>query len=125
VATNDLTIRPLVADDSLEELTDLLHRAYAVHAAAGLRFTARDQTANVTRHRIDGAECWVAAEDRRLIGTVTVRTPSDRRPGIRAGRWRACSISWGFCRRTDDAGSAAGWSTFPSGGFVNSACSKS
>jgi GNAT superfamily N-acetyltransferase len=71
-----VTIRPLASHDSIDELTALLHRSYAVLGAMGLNYTAVDQTPEVTRSRIDGGLCLVAvgAADR-VIGTVLFYPP--------------------------------------------------
>ncbi|WP_181923477.1 GNAT family N-acetyltransferase [Streptomyces inhibens] len=59
----------------MEELTYLLHRAYADHAAAGRVFFASYQSPEDTRYRLGKGECWVATNDDGLIGTVTVSAP--------------------------------------------------
>lgn len=69
------TIRPLHASDSLAELTALLHAAYASLAAQGWNFTAVDQTVDVTRERLAGAQAFVAERAGRLVGTIAVRGP--------------------------------------------------
>jgi GNAT superfamily N-acetyltransferase len=66
-------IRPLEASDSLEELTDLFHRAYAHLIARGLNYTAGIQDVETTRRRIDGAECFVVEDEGRLVGSITFR----------------------------------------------------
>lgn len=67
----DISIRPLEPDDSIEELTALLHRSYAALGAMGLNYTAVDQSTDVTRSRIDEGICLVAvAADGRMCGTV-------------------------------------------------------
>ena len=43
----DWKIRPLLPSESLERLTDLIHRAYAPHLAHGLRFVGTHQTVEV------------------------------------------------------------------------------
>jgi GNAT superfamily N-acetyltransferase len=68
-----LTVRPISATDSIEELTQLLHRAYARLGAMGLNYTAVDQTSETTRRRIDGGQCYVAHWSARLAGTVVVQ----------------------------------------------------
>ena len=74
---DDLLIRRFdSAVDSISELTALLHRAYAGLAALGLRYVATWQDEEVTARRIDGAECWVAERDGRIIATVTFRDHS-------------------------------------------------
>ncbi len=83
-----IEIRPLRPEDSLVELTGLLHRAYADLLAAGLNFTAATQDEAKTRERVEGNECFVALDGGRLAGTVThlPRWPEDIPPpagGIR------------------------------------------
>ena len=73
-----VTIRSLVASDSIHELTALLHEAYAGLGAMGLNYTAVDQSPNVTAERITGCTCFVAEEDGRLLGTATIRGPYER-----------------------------------------------
>ncbi|HEY8879048.1 MAG TPA: GNAT family N-acetyltransferase [Roseateles sp.] len=70
-----MDIRPLHPSDSLDELTRLLHVAYASLAAQGWNFTAVDQGVDVTRDRLAGAQGFVAELDGRLVGTVAVRGP--------------------------------------------------
>lgn len=69
------TIRPLHTGDSLGELTALLHAAYASLAAQGWNFTAVDQSVDVTRERLAGAQAFVAEQAGRLVGTIAVRGP--------------------------------------------------
>ncbi|WP_432114721.1 GNAT family N-acetyltransferase [Streptomyces sp. S1] len=62
--------------DSVEDLTRLLHRAYAAHAASSLRFFASYQSVDDTRHRLGEGECWVAwNKGGEMVGTVTVAAP--------------------------------------------------
>ncbi|WP_293502104.1 GNAT family N-acetyltransferase [Roseateles sp.] len=70
-----MDIRPLRTSDSLEELTRLLHASYASLAAQGWNFTGVDQTVDVTRDRLAGAQGFVAELNGRLVGTVAVRGP--------------------------------------------------
>jgi uncharacterized damage-inducible protein DinB/GNAT superfamily N-acetyltransferase len=72
-----LHIRPLAARDSLDGLTDLLHRAYAPLAARGMNFTAATQTVEVTRKRAAEGQCFVAEHQGKPVGTVTVSGPYD------------------------------------------------
>ena len=76
-ATPDtISIRPLGPDDSVEELTALLHRAYAVLGAMGLNYTAVDQTCEVTRKRIAGGVALVAVDVRGcIVGTALFKAP--------------------------------------------------
>jgi GNAT superfamily N-acetyltransferase len=73
-----LSIRPLHRDDSLQALTELLHAAYASLAAQGWNFTAVDQSVEVTRQRLEGAQAFVAVSEGRLVGTIAVRGPKSR-----------------------------------------------
>lgn len=72
-----LHIRPLAARDSLDGITDLLHRAYAPLAAQGMNFTAATQTVDVTRKRAAEGQCFVAELLGKAVGTVTVSGPYD------------------------------------------------
>ncbi|MEN6626780.1 MAG: GNAT family N-acetyltransferase [Candidatus Sumerlaeia bacterium] len=79
---NDILIRLINANDSMEELTELLHRAYAAHAAAGMNFTAADQDADETRRRIAIGEPYVAELNHRIVGTIILRAPGVLTYGI-------------------------------------------
>ena len=70
-----MEIRPLQPSDSLDELTRLLHAAYASLAAQGWNFTAVDQSVEVTRQRLADAQAFVAVVDGRVVGTVAIRGP--------------------------------------------------
>jgi GNAT superfamily N-acetyltransferase len=75
-----LQTRLLEAGDSVDELTALLHRAYASLAAQGFRYTASYQDAAVTRRRAAKGECYLLLDGDRMIGTVTLVPPSARHP---------------------------------------------
>ena len=66
-----IVLRRLAAGDSLEALTEMLHRAYAPLAARGMRFVASWQDAATTRERCEAGETWVAEARGRIVGTVT------------------------------------------------------
>lgn len=71
-----VTLRPLAATDSLQELTALLHKAYAALGAQGWNFTAVDQSVELTAKRVVGGGCLVAVDEGgRLVGTVNMRGP--------------------------------------------------
>ena len=79
MATNiegQIKIRPLSESDSLEELTDLLHRAYRVLADMGLRFLATHQDVATTKRRVSAGHCFVAELDGKVIGTICYYEPS-------------------------------------------------
>ena len=84
-----LHIRALTGTDSLEDLTELLHRAYARLGAMGLNYTSVDQPVETTARRIAGGRCFVAELEGQVVGTAVVRPPYDEnecevftRPGV-------------------------------------------
>ncbi len=70
-----ITIRALTPEDSLEELTALLHRAYKQLADMGLRYLATHQDVATTRRRVANGHCFVAVKDGRMVGTITYNPP--------------------------------------------------
>ena len=70
-------LRPWREGDSLAALTTLLHQAYAPLGAAGMNFTAVNQTEAMTAERVRGGQCLVAERDGQLLGTVTVNRAFD------------------------------------------------
>jgi GNAT superfamily N-acetyltransferase len=87
-----VAIRPFRRDDSIEELTSLLHRAYAALARAGLNYTAAEQAPAITRMRVEHGQCFVAVERRELVGTVLVNSAVPNFLGECFGRPRVASI---------------------------------
>ncbi|MCA9278953.1 MAG: GNAT family N-acetyltransferase [Phycisphaeraceae bacterium] len=84
-------MRKLTPDDSLEDLTELLHRAYAPLAASGLQYLASHQSVDVTRRRCfaPNAHCFVAELKHIVVGTITLYTLTEQshckyytKPGI-------------------------------------------
>ncbi len=73
---NDVVIRPLTDEDSLEELTDLLHRAYATLADMGLRYMATHQSVDITRSRLEKGLGIVVIQDEKIIATLTYYSPA-------------------------------------------------
>ena len=71
----ELVIRRIGPEDSIAELTQLLHRAYAGLAARGMRFVATYQDEATTLDRISDGECHLAIQDGRMIGTITWYDP--------------------------------------------------
>lgn len=72
----ELRIRPLNASDSLEDLTDMLHRAYRVLADMGLRFLATYQDVETTKSRVSSGHCFVAVLNGKVVGTICYYEPS-------------------------------------------------
>ena len=71
--------RPLTSEDSIEELAELLHRAYRRLADMGLRFWATHQDPAQTRKRVLRGECYVIEESGRLVGTIMFYSPEQTR----------------------------------------------
>ena len=86
-----LKIRPLLPSDSMVQITQLLHRAYAKLGSMGLNYTAVDQTAEVTASRIAGGHCYVSEWLGTLAGAIIVKPTYEAneceyftRPGVAA-----------------------------------------
>lgn len=75
-----MKIRLLQDEDSLEALTDLLHRAYAELGAMGLRYRAVDQDVDMTRKRLSTGECYLVVHEGQIVGTALLTPPSVRVP---------------------------------------------
>jgi GNAT superfamily N-acetyltransferase len=73
--TGEILIRAFAPDDSIAELTGLLHRAYAALGEMGLNYTAVDQPDDVTKRRVDRGDCFVAVSGDDIVGTITVYPP--------------------------------------------------
>jgi GNAT superfamily N-acetyltransferase len=69
-------IREIGSGDSVEELTELLHAAYAHLGNMGLNYTAVDQPVSTTIERIGAGHCLVAVDGGRLVGTIVVEPTS-------------------------------------------------
>jgi len=74
-ATSLPSLRRLDSRDSLDELTALLHRAFAPLGVMGLNCTGINQSVDVTGRRIAGGECFVALSEGRVVGTLTLYAP--------------------------------------------------
>jgi hypothetical protein len=61
-------------NDSIEELTGLLHRAYKRLADMGLNFVATHQDEDYTKRYLKKGECYVLTDkNNSLIGTIPSR----------------------------------------------------
>lgn len=69
-----IRIRPIAESDSMEELTELLHRSYKRLGDMGLRFFATHQTPQQTRERVNDGECFVAEQEGKIVGTICLYT---------------------------------------------------
>jgi GNAT superfamily N-acetyltransferase len=78
-SVSNLRVRPIAATDDIEVLTGMLHRAYAVLGAAGMNYTAVDQTAEVTRARLNSGLSLVAVDAaEKIVGTITYHPPGKK-----------------------------------------------
>ena len=55
----------------------LLNGAYAPLAAAGMKFLASHQNANVTKRRAERGLCFVGELNGKIVGTITMYAPAD------------------------------------------------
>ena len=75
-SADPISIREFGPDDSVEELTAFLHRAYAALGAKGWNYTAVDQTVEMTRERLAEGTCLVAIDgENRIVGTIMYNPP--------------------------------------------------
>src|SRR2546421_11380951 len=85
-----IQVRKLCEHDSMEELTNLLHRAYARLAEMGFRYYATFQSPEITAERCAAGETYVAEQGGKLIATVTLRpsapTPNTKKQAPNAER---------------------------------------
>jgi GNAT superfamily N-acetyltransferase len=75
ILLNDLLIRRLAPTDSVDDITALLHRAFAPLGRMGLTCSCIAQSAATTARRIALGTCFVALHGQRIVGTVTVERP--------------------------------------------------
>lgn len=66
-------IRRLDRRDSLEDLTSMLHRAFAPMGRRGISCTCFNQTVEATAQRVQHGDCFVTEYEGRIVGTVTLR----------------------------------------------------
>ena len=68
-------IRPWKDSDDVQEITELLHRAYAQLADLGFRYHATWQDAATTLRRLKEGVPFVAELDGSIVGTITLYVP--------------------------------------------------
>lgn len=81
----DFAIRRLRGGDPLDELTQLLHRAFSGLARQGIACLCASQPVEKTRERAARGECFIAVTGAQIIGTITLEPP-DRGAAIVAYR---------------------------------------
>lgn len=72
--TSTLSPRPYTDADA-EQLTALLHSAYAELAGMGLNFTAVNQSIETTRERVASGRCWVIESKGTVAASITMAYP--------------------------------------------------
>ncbi|MCW1887154.1 GNAT family N-acetyltransferase [Luteolibacter flavescens] len=70
--TSPVKLRRWQADDSIPEITALLHLAYAPLAAMGLRYTATHQGDEVTLSRLQRGTAFIGELHGGIVATVTI-----------------------------------------------------
>jgi GNAT superfamily N-acetyltransferase len=70
---NNFAIRRLNSTDSIEEITRMLHRAFAPMARLGANCQCADRSPSATREGMERGDCLVAVTDRGIVGTLTLR----------------------------------------------------
>ena len=73
--SDGMVIRELAPGDSIEQLTELLHRAFAPLGKRGMNYSAVDQSPSETAARISTGLCVVATLHETIVGTVMVERP--------------------------------------------------
>ena len=70
------------AKDSLEQITQLLHQAYATLAARGFNYVAATQTTVVTDSRLSAGKGYIVRQEAtdQIIGTITYYTTARDAP---------------------------------------------
>ena len=63
----------------MEEITDLLHRAYARLADMGLRFLATYQDSATTAYRLSLGESYLALIEGKIVATISLKAPGTTR----------------------------------------------
>lgn len=85
-----ITLRRLRPDDSMDELTAMLRRAFTRLGASGMNCTCVTQTPAITLQRIGLGDCLVALAGTRMVGTVTLQTAD---PQAEIGWYRHPSVA--------------------------------
>ena len=75
-----IVIRPIRPDDDLSSLTELIHAAYAPHAASGLRYWGTHQSVEDTAKRLATGQGFLAVAGGCQVGTITLRMPQPESP---------------------------------------------
>lgn len=80
--TNNILIRRFTKDDSISELTALLHRAYKQLADMGLYFVATYISDEEAKLLIDRGECFIAELNGKIIGSILLYAKGKNNPPL-------------------------------------------
>ncbi|MGF7059696.1 GNAT family N-acetyltransferase [Brassicibacter mesophilus] len=71
-----MEFRSFSSDDSIEELTHLLHRSYKILADMGLKYVATTQDNSITLKRIRNAyKCYIGMYKNKIVSTISLYSP--------------------------------------------------
>ncbi len=73
ITIDDVTYRLINHNDSIEELTIIINKAYSIYSMDDIQFMGINQDYNTTKKRTRNALCFVASFDNKLIGTITFK----------------------------------------------------
>lgn len=76
-----IEFRLLSSDDSIEELTQLLHKSYKILADMGLKYVAATQDHSITLNRTRNAyKCYIGIYKHKIVSTISLynTNPSDK-----------------------------------------------
>jgi len=69
----NFSIRRFNSNDAIDEVTEMLHRAFAPMARLGANCQCVDQSSSTTRERMARGDGLVAVADRKIVGTLTLQ----------------------------------------------------
>ncbi|MGZ4049103.1 MAG: GNAT family N-acetyltransferase [Bacteroidia bacterium] len=75
-AFSKITIEPFSDENSIEELTKLLNKAYKKLSDQGFMYLASYQDSHITKNRIEKGQCFVAFFETKLVATITYYSPA-------------------------------------------------
>jgi GNAT superfamily N-acetyltransferase len=73
-------VRRVRPDDSIEDLTNLIHRAFDPLDRLGLSCAAATQSITDTERRVARGDCLLALRDHRVVGTLTMEASDGTSP---------------------------------------------
>jgi len=72
-----IEFRLLSSDDSIAELTQLLHKSYKILADMGLRYVAATQDQSITLNRTRYAyKCYIGIYKHKIVSTISLYSPN-------------------------------------------------